>query len=65
MMFKACSTIAERQMSLSQAKIQLEVQESMARERIKSVVKCVEQLARYGTIVILFSLPFVKKPQQH
>ena len=48
MMFKACSTIAERQMSLSQAKIQLEVQESMARERIKSLVKCVEQLARYG-----------------
>ena len=48
MMFKACSTIAERQMSLSQAKIQLEVQESMARERIKSLVKCVEHLARYG-----------------
>ena len=48
MMFKACATIADRQMSLSQAKIQLEVQESMARERIKSLVKCVEQLARYG-----------------
>ena len=48
MMFKACATIADRQMSLSQAKIQLEVQESMARERIKSLVKCVERLARYG-----------------
>jgi len=45
MMFKACATIADRQMSLSQAKIQLEVQESMARERIKSLVKCVERLA--------------------